>query len=99
MPPESSFAESGAETFGGVPEKGDAGHSRKDAALPQNQIRMKMADNRLLNLRDFRANCFILPQERQSSWIVAKKQHALFRAQCGKRATNFVEMNLAQALP
>ena len=49
--------------------------------MAQDQVGVKMADNGLLELREFLADRFLLPKERQGCGIMAEKQDALIRSQ------------------
>src|SRR5205823_3496462 len=89
----------GAQPFGGVSQKCDMRHACEQLALPPNQFRMKMADNRLLDLRQPRPDGFILPKKRQRGWIMAKEQNPLFGLQRGERCPNFLKMFLTRTLP
>ena len=77
--PMTDFAQSGAEATGSVPEKSDSWKTREQTALAQDKIGVEVANDGLLDLREFVPNGFFGPQEGQRGGVVAEEQHTLIR--------------------
>ena len=82
-----------------VAEEGYGRHTRQPPALPEDQIRMQVPDDRLLDLRQPGTDQLVFPEKRQGRRIVAKKQDTLLRFQIRKRLVNFRQMCRPQFFP
>lgn len=58
-----------------------------------------MTDNGVFYLREFRANEFVTPEERERGGVMAEQQHALAGSKCGEAGPNFIEVLVAEVLP
>ena len=76
-PPVAGFGKGRADAFGGMAEETNARNAGQQAAFPENETGMKVADDGVLNLGNLRADIFLPPQEWQRSGIVAEQQDSL----------------------
>src|SRR5256885_17228335 len=95
-PPVAGISQCAGETLGGVSQENNPGHPRQQAALPEYQMGMKMADNCLFDLRHSRADRLLPPEKRQRCRIMAKQKNPLARLARRKGMTNLPQMLLAQ---
>src|ERR1041385_2977959 len=93
------FPQRRAHAPGRVAQKTDWRHSGQPAALPEDQARVQMADDGLLDLPDLVADRVVVPEERKGRGIVRKKEDALLRFQTGERRADILEVPRAELFP
>src|ERR1017187_2693429 len=97
--PKAGFVQGGAQAPDGVAETAYGGHAGQQAAIPQDEVCMQVADNGLLDLRQAGADGLLAPEEGQGGRVMAKDQDALAGRQRGEGAANLRQMLGAQPLP
>src|SRR5947209_220176 len=77
----------------------DGGQTREPAALPENQIRMQVADYRELDLTQLPLDLRLPRQERQSCWIVTEQNDLTIGTEAAECASHRFQMCFAQPEP
>ena len=75
--PVARVAQGGAEAQGGVTKEADGGHAGEEAAFPQDEVGVQVADSGLLELREFGANAVLAPEKGEGGGVVAEEEEAL----------------------
>ena len=97
--PGPGLGEGGSEFFDVVPKETDGWDAGESPAFPHHQIRVQMADDGLLDLRQAAVDGFLGGEKGQGGGVVAKEKHALLGAEIIKGGADFGEVALSQSLP
>src|SRR5208282_2309712 len=97
--PVAGFVQGGAEAQDGVTEEVERRHTGEEAAFPQHEVGVQMADGSLFELRELCADALLAPEEGQGGGVVAEEQEALARLEGIERAADVGEVLGAEAFP
>ena len=67
-------------------------HAGQETTLPEDEPRVQMADDRLVDLREFGSNHLIVPQKRQRCGIMTKEDYAFVGLERGERLSDFAQV-------
>ena len=87
--PMAGFPEGDAHPPGCVAQETNHRHAGEQPGLPQDQVRVQMPNDGLLNLTEPGMNSRLAPEKRQRGGIVTEEQNALFRSQRRECSPNF----------